>query len=445
MLRETTCGVSQDSSQVLASLPWASSSRRPHASSDASPAWLVIDRALRTLAGRRAALDAEEARWLREAERCEIWRELGMVSVLDYMDRVLGYAPRTAQERLRVARALGELPVLSEALASGRLPYSAIRELTRVAMPGTERAWCEAAMGKNLRQIEELVADHQPGDRPEDPGDPAVRMRVVRFELSAETFALLRQTQQVLDEERGARLSDDEVMAALCHAVLDGAAGGGPTGRAKHQIALTVCKRCEQGWQEGAGVRVAVDASTVEQARCDAQEIGALESENPARAHQAVAPSVMRLVWRRDGGHCRVPGCRSTRGLEIHHIVHRAHGGGHEASNLVLVCRACHSAHHKGQLKMRGTAEALEIERCAERRVARAHVGACEVAAGVPGNREVRTQAKEALVGLGWRPAIAAAAVDAAVQALGESAGCGDAGLERLIFEALRRCRQPAS
>jgi hypothetical protein len=64
-----------------------------------------VDRALRDIAARRAALDADEARWLREAEALQIWRPLGMVSALDYLERVLGYAPRTAQERLRVARA----------------------------------------------------------------------------------------------------------------------------------------------------------------------------------------------------------------------------------------------------------------------------------------------------------------------------------------------------
>jgi len=60
---------------------------------------------------------------------------------------------------LRVARALGELPVLTNMLERGDLSYSAVRELTRVATPGTERAWCDAAQGKNLRQIEELVAE----------------------------------------------------------------------------------------------------------------------------------------------------------------------------------------------------------------------------------------------------------------------------------------------
>src|SRR5882757_2571052 len=134
--------------------------------------WQVVDRALRSIKHRRAGLDAEEARWLREAEALQIWKPLGMVSALDYMERVLGYGPRAAQDRLRVARALGTLPQLTAALAHGELPFSAVRELTRVATPATEASWVASATGKNLRQIEELVADHHPGDRPDDPPDP---------------------------------------------------------------------------------------------------------------------------------------------------------------------------------------------------------------------------------------------------------------------------------
>src|SRR5215475_4291313 len=210
------------------------------------PRWCAVDRALRTIALRRAALDADEARWLREAEMLEIWHPLGMVSAQDYLERVLGYAPRTAYDRLRVARSLGDLPGLTAALAGGALPFSAVRELTRVATPATEAAWIAAATGKNLRQIEELVADHHPGDRPDDPPDPAARTHVVRFELAAETFALLRQARRVLDDEHGTHLTDDQLVAALCNAVLDGATSTETMGRAKYQIAVTVCRRCRQ-------------------------------------------------------------------------------------------------------------------------------------------------------------------------------------------------------
>ncbi|HEX3760768.1 MAG TPA: HNH endonuclease signature motif containing protein, partial [Kofleriaceae bacterium] len=355
MLRDA---VEQTETEIGAVASWGAEQRRESALD-----WHVVDRALRTIRQRRATLDAEEARWLREAEALQIWRPLGMVSALDYMERVLGYAPRTAQDRLRVARALGDLPQLTAALAADELPFSAVRELTRVATPTTEAAWIAAAAGKNLRQIEELVADHRPGDRPDDPPDPQVRTHVVRFELAAETFALLRQARKALDDEHGTSLPDDGFVAALCSAVLDGATSSETSGRAKFQIAVTVCERCRQGWQEGAGARVAIEAAAVERAMCDAQHIGSIDGAAPERAHQDIPPSTARFVWRRDGGRCRVPGCRSARGLELHHLVHRADGGSHDASNLALLCSACHLAHHRGALSISGTADQLEVRR----------------------------------------------------------------------------------
>jgi hypothetical protein len=481
------------------------------------PRWKTVDRALRELASRRATLDAEEARWLREAEALQIWRPLGMVSALDYLERVLGYAPRTAQDRLRVARALGALPRLTGALARGELPFSAVRELTRVATSATEAAWIAASAGKNLREIEELVADHRPGDRPDDPADPRVRTHVVRFELSAETFALMRQARAMLDDEQPTNLADDAFIAAMCSAVLDDAPATEPTGRARYQIALTLCRRCGQGWQQGAGVQVAVAAETVERAMCDAQHIGSIDGPGPERAHQDIPPSVVRFVWRRDGGRCRTPGCRSARGLEVHHIVRRADGGGHDPSGIVLLCGACHRSHHAGVLMISGTAEHLEVRRPGQppassardrtssreaaahgetrhvggidavrapdcgtdghggdaasdrRRVATssvatgAHVGADATSAVAAADAHagvdrttlsvaavrvdggtggisaagLRAQAKAVLIGLGWRPGVAHAAVAAA------AADGVDMTLERLIFESLRRCPRP--
>jgi hypothetical protein len=454
--------------------------------------WRTVDRALRRIRTQRSALDADEARWLREAEAVQIWRPLGMVSMIDYLERVLGYAPRTAQDRMRVARALGDLPALAGALGSDELGFSAVRELTRVATPTTEVEWLAAARGKNLREIEELVAEHRPGDRPDDPPDPAARTHVVRFELSADTFARLRQARTVLDDEHGINRSDDGFVAALCGAVLDGAAHAEPTGRATFQIAMTVCRRCRKGWQHGGGAQIAIDAATVDRAMCDAQHIGSIDGEAPERAHQDIPPSTVRFVWRRDGGRCRVPGCRSARALEIHHLVHRSDGGGHGALNLALLCGSCHLAHHRGALVISGTAEHLEVHRPgdeAQESAARAplqrtaaavdaHVGADQdervrpaspkvldgrafdpavqcsgagahvgvVQVGRMGDEQalskldvaVRcTQAKAALTGLGWRPAVAHAAVAAAVA---EAEGVT---LERLIFEALRRCPVP--
>ena len=59
--------------------------------------WREIDRQLRTIAKKRAALDADEVRWVREAERVQIWKR----------DRPQLDA-RVSRERLRVHAEDGE-------------------------------------------------------------------------------------------------------------------------------------------------------------------------------------------------------------------------------------------------------------------------------------------------------------------------------------------------
>ena len=127
----------------------------------AADSYREIDRQLRRIAKQKAGLEIEEARWLREAERQRMWRKLGFSTPFEYLEDVFGYSPRTARDRLRVAKELGELPTLEAAVKAGELPYSAARELTRVMTSETEEAWLARARGRNLRDIE----DWSPGAR----------------------------------------------------------------------------------------------------------------------------------------------------------------------------------------------------------------------------------------------------------------------------------------
>src|SRR6187455_1321091 len=129
-----------------------------------TPSHAEIDRQLRRLAKQRAGLDAEEARWLRRADEADCWRALGYVHALEYLEEVFGYAPRTAQEKLRVAKELGNLSALENELEAGNLPYSIVRELTRVATPETEANWIDKARGRNYRQVEQMLAGRKKGD-----------------------------------------------------------------------------------------------------------------------------------------------------------------------------------------------------------------------------------------------------------------------------------------
>jgi HNH endonuclease/RuvA, C-terminal domain len=462
-------GEAADEDEAEAAPTWA-----PAQGHAANPDWHTVDRALRAIAQRRAALDAEEAGWLRQAEALQIWRPLGMVSALDYLERVLGYAPRTAQDRLRVARALGPLPQLTAALARGELAFSAVRELTRVRPRRPRRR------GPPSRSARTSGRSRSSSPTTARAIGPTIHPTPRRAPTSSASSSRPRPSRSCARPAPPSMTStastcrDDAFIAALCGTVLDGASTAEPTGRAKFQIAVTVCERCQQGWQHGAGAKLAIRPAAVERALCDAQHLGSLDGDAPERAHQDISPSVARFVWRRDGGRCRLPGCRSARGLELHHVVHRADGGSHDASNLVLACSACHQAHHAGALTISGTADHLEVRRRAELPASApvtppptvstdahvgagtqpshvattgAHVGAAtqpsHVATtgahmGATSKLEaavLRAQTKDALVGLGWKPAIACAAVAAASTAMGP-----EMTLERLIFEALRQC-----
>jgi hypothetical protein len=442
-------------------------------------AWQKVDQTLRVIAKRRAQLDVAEARLLREALALEIWKPLGMVSAIDYMERVLGYSPHTACERLRVAEALGSLPELADALAGNELHFSAVRELTRIVIPETQREWIEAAKGRSQREVEMLVGGREKGSRPSDPANPDLRPRSVQLKLAPDVYARFRQVRLALEKEHGRRLDDNDLIAALANAYLDGPPGSAPTERARHQIALTVCEVCKQGWQEGGGRKIAVDAATVERAECDAQHLGSIDAEVPARAHQDIPPAVRRLVSVRDGGCCQIPGCRSTRNLDLHHLEHRANGGGHEPSNIVTACGSCHRAIHEGHLIVSGTAGRVIVHRpgvpteididgsisceldaeldgvASAPRVSHvghssdaapqslvvdaacaSHVGCADSPRSKLDHAIVRSQARDALVGAGWTRSIACDAVDAALR---ENA---EAPLEQIVRVALRFCMQ---
>src|SRR3954465_7131773 len=145
--------------------------------------WVVAHEALSRLARERAAADAEEGRWLLAALRSAAHVHLGFGSFSEYAERLLGYKPRSTQERLRVAEALEQLPAMARALEDGTLHWSAVRELTRVAVADNEQAWIDVARGKSVRQLEELVAGKRPGDDPSTPDQPNERRYVLLFEV----------------------------------------------------------------------------------------------------------------------------------------------------------------------------------------------------------------------------------------------------------------------
>ena len=208
--------------------------------------------------------------------------------------------------------------------------------------------------------------------------------------------------------------------------------GGSATStRAPTQIAISMCPSCKIARQNGAGVEIAISPAAFERAACDAQWLGNVDGDR-ARAVQDVTPATRKVVFARDQHRCRVPGCRSARNLEVHHIVHREDGGSREPSNLVLVCSGHHAAHHNGTLIIRGTADALEVVRLDEAPVdtfyvENPHENISEVAT-------FQADAVLALKTLGFTKDVARRAVGEAIEQDPPS------DLESLVKAALKRC-----
>jgi hypothetical protein len=392
-------------------------------------AWRDLDRQFRSLAKRRGALDHEELALIREAIEVQLWRELGMVSIREYLERRLGYTPGVASERVRVAEALEAMPALEQAHATGELSYSAIREITRIATRRTERAWLAACRGKTVKEIMELLAEREPGDRPDSPRKPDLRMKDKTMKVPPHVEAILRQCRAKLESEMGERVAEHEVLEAMGLAFLRG--GAVATTKAPVQIAISVCPSCKVARQNGAGVEIAISPATFERAACDAQWLGDVDAPR-AGTVQSVTPALRQHVLARDKYRCRVPGCRSARNLELHHLEHQEHGGSHDEQNLVTICGGHHGAHHDGTLILRGTSDALEVIRLDEEPLETFHVEipeekSSEVAA-------FQIDAVLALKTLGFKKDVAARVVREAIE--------HDAprDLEGLIKAALRRC-----
>jgi hypothetical protein len=202
---------------------------------------------------------------------------------------------------------------------------------------------------------------------------------------------------------------------------------------------MTICPQCRRGTRDGAGRELAVEPHVVDAALCDAQHIGDTHVDGvPVKASQTIPPRIRRLVVRRAHGRCEATSCRAAKYLEIHHVIHRADGGTHDPSLLILLCSAHHAAIHLGTLSVSGTApDRLEFRRRSATWPAPSVRGPSisppqPVAAGAAG--DIRADAVDALRRLGFSAAEAR-------QAVAVSSARGD--IKNLLRESLSRLRPP--
>src|SRR6187399_718570 len=151
------------------------------------------------------------------------WPKLAMSygDVYQLVRARFGLSTRSIRERIRVGRALRVLPMLEAALVSGRLTYSKIREVTRVANPATERVWLEAARRLSMRALESRVGEASGGRSPDSHAVPnPIEPAKVSVTIPSELWTLLKQAMQVVKATCDLELTDAEALAEVARSAL---------------------------------------------------------------------------------------------------------------------------------------------------------------------------------------------------------------------------------
>ena len=182
----------------------------------------LLENRIAELSARIQAATYELLCYLREFDRHYGWE--GFRSCAHWLNWRTGLDLGAAREKMRVAEALKDLNHVSAAMACGRLSYSKVRALTRVATPATEARLVAVACCATAAHVERLVRAWRQADRAAQPDAELVRlashvlstrvdedgMVVLRARLTPEVGAVvLRALEAALEQSPAAAEGDD--------------------------------------------------------------------------------------------------------------------------------------------------------------------------------------------------------------------------------------------
>lgn len=116
---------------------------------------------LTTMAGHLNALNAEFLRALAEFDRRCGWAEAGVKSCAHWLNWQCGLDLGAAREKVRVARALVNLPAMAGAMSEGRISYAKVRAMTRVADTTNEDYFLNIALHGTASHVEDVVRGYR--------------------------------------------------------------------------------------------------------------------------------------------------------------------------------------------------------------------------------------------------------------------------------------------
>jgi len=297
--------------------------------------------------------------WFGEVMRRKLFRGLGHSSINQYAIQELGFGKSKANDFIRLAKQLENLPAVREAVASGELGYTKARELVSVATPETQDTWLKVAKGTRKELIHEVkkakrAAKVDPGQGELLPSSPPVvgpqELPVCfRMNLTPEQEARRSALVERLHKLGGVPNDRAELMLEALAALVETKelqSQKFPRGdfSSRPPVQIHVHENAATG-----RMTVQTDAGERELSRAESERIrcDAAVCEHGGRNTTTIPPRVRREVLARDKHRCQAPGCGRTRFLEVHHIVSRKQGGSNKAENLTTLCGSCHRLWHE--------------------------------------------------------------------------------------------------
>ncbi len=164
-----------------------------HTPGGPAPEVVELERVGDELAELAARIHAAEYRFLERLRRFDALFEkvgggLGFGSTAEWLSWRTGLGPGASRERVRVARALEGLPLVSEAMRRGELSYSKVRALTRIGAEDgeEEKELVEFARQATASQLERFVRKWKMLDRLESREEERRRHESRRLTLRVE-------------------------------------------------------------------------------------------------------------------------------------------------------------------------------------------------------------------------------------------------------------------
>ena len=114
-----------------------------------------LDQAIVKLSTRINAANYELLVLIREFDERGGFLRWGLTNCVDWLHWRCDISHITAREKVRIAHALKDLPEISAAFSTGKLSYSKVRALTRVATVMTEVALLDFARTHTAARVEE--------------------------------------------------------------------------------------------------------------------------------------------------------------------------------------------------------------------------------------------------------------------------------------------------